>query len=426
MSSKFINELPKLINDGVISKEIALKIENYYDSKSTTSSNKLFTIFGVLGSLLVGLGIILILAHNWDDFSKTIKTVLAFLPLVIGQIIVGYSLLKKKSSTWLESSGIFLFFAVGSCISLISQIYNIPGNISSFLLSWILLCLPLIYLLKSKVLYLLTLIFATVYACYLGYNYSSGYKTPWFYVLIILMLLPGYYQYLKSKTIFNFVNILNWFIPISLVIVFGTFLHTSFKFELLLYILFFSLIYNIGKLNFFEKASILKNGYIIIGSLGIVVSMLIISFLSFWNKSFQFSSLEIVELLIGIILILTTIFLLFKNHSFTKFNFNSIFQFVPFLVILFYLTHLIDDTITIVFVNITVLILGVSTIKKGVDKANFVYLNYGLLMITALITCRFFDTKMTFVIRGLLFIMVGAGFFATNYLMLKRQDKNKK
>ena len=426
MSSKFINELPKLINDGVISEEIALKIENYYDSKSTTSSNKLFTIFGVLGSLLVGLGIILILAHNWDDFSKTIKTVLAFLPLVIGQIIVGYSLLKKKSSTWLESSGIFLFFAVGSCISLISQIYNIPGNISSFLLSWILLCLPLIYLLKSKGLYLLTLIFATVYACYLGYNYSSGYKTPWFYVLIILMLLPGYYQYLKSKTIFNFVNILNWFIPISLVIVFGTFLHTSFKFELLLYILFFSLIYNTGKLNVFEKASILKNGYIIVGSLGIVVSMLIISFLSFWNKSFQFSSLEIVEILIGIILILTTIFLLFKNHSFTKFNFNSIFQFVPFLVILFYLTHLIDDTITIVFVNITILILGVSTIKKGVDKANFVYLNYGLLMITALITCRFFDTKMTFVIRGLLFIMVGAGFFATNYLMLKRQDKNKK
>ncbi len=58
MNSKFKQELPKLIKKGVISDEIAIKIENYYNSKEMPTSNKLFTIFGVIGSLLVGLGTI--------------------------------------------------------------------------------------------------------------------------------------------------------------------------------------------------------------------------------------------------------------------------------------------------------------------------------------------------------------------------------
>ena len=194
MKSKFRQELSKLIEEDVISEEIGNRIDDYYSNNSQHQPNRLLTIFGIFGSLLVGLGIILVLAHNWDDFSKTIKTAFAFLPLLIGQFIVGFSILKKKSNTWLEASGVFLFFAVGSSISLISQIYNIPGSLSSFLLTWILLCLPLVYLLKSKAVFLLTLVFSTVYACDLGYNFFSKRATPWFYLLVIALLLPNYFK----------------------------------------------------------------------------------------------------------------------------------------------------------------------------------------------------------------------------------------
>ncbi|MFK8060562.1 MAG: DUF2157 domain-containing protein [Polaribacter sp.] len=426
MNSKIKQDLPKLIENGVISEEVAKKIENYYSSQSNSSSNKLFTIFGVLGSLLVGLGIILILAHNWDEFSKTTKTILAFLPLLVAQIIVGYSILKKKTSTWLEASGVFLFFAVGSSISLISQIYNIPGSLSSFLLSWILLCLPLVYLLNSKGVYLLSILFATVYACDLGYSFSNGHKTPWFYILILILLLPKYYYQLKNKIENNFATILNWLFPLSIIIVFGAFLNASFKFELLLYTLLLGVIYNIGYVKSFQNIKSAKNGFLILGSLGLVITMLIISFEDFWFANSKLSTVLIKEISIGIILLFVTIFLLIKNKSFTKNKFKNLFQFIPFLLIIFYLAHLLDNKITIVLVNITVFILGITIIKKGVNKANFIYLNYGLLIITGLIACRFFDTDMTFIVRGLLFILVGSGFFATNYLMLKKQEKNLK
>tara|TARA_R110000744_G_scaffold171848_1_gene290353 strand:- start:391 stop:684 length:294 start_codon:yes stop_codon:yes gene_type:complete len=72
-------------------------------------------------------------------------------------------------------------------------------------------------------------------------------------------------------------------------------------------------------------------------------------------------------------------------------------------------------------VNLMVLALGITTIKIGADKFHFGILNYGLIIITALVVCRFFDTNMSFVIRGLLFVFVGLGFFLTNYIMLKKQ-----
>ena len=70
------------------------------------------------------------------------------------------------------------------------------------------------------------------------------------------------------------------------------------------------------------------------------------------------------------------------------------------------------------------LVLALSKIKKGVDEDSLLILNYGLLVITALVICRFFDTNLSFVLRGLLFIVVGAGFFAANYLLIRKRKAN--
>ncbi len=110
MNSKIKRDLQELLTAGVISEETSQKISKYYLSRKEVSPNRLFMIFGVLGSLLVGLGIILILAHNWDEFSRSTKTIWAFIPLVIGQLGVGYTLLKKKGRAWKESTATFLFF----------------------------------------------------------------------------------------------------------------------------------------------------------------------------------------------------------------------------------------------------------------------------------------------------------------------------
>src|SRR5262245_45559797 len=136
-------DLTELVQAGVIDQPTADKISNYYATKTTSPQSKMVIVFGILGSLLVSLGIILILAHNWDDLTRTTKSIIAFIPLVIGQGLCAFSLWKKRDSTaWKEASAVFLVFAIGACISLISQIYNIPGTMTSFMLTWVLLSLP--------------------------------------------------------------------------------------------------------------------------------------------------------------------------------------------------------------------------------------------------------------------------------------------
>lgn len=74
-------------------------------------------------------------------------------------------------------------------------------------------------------------------------------------------------------------------------------------------------------------------------------------------------------------------------------------------------------------INLLILTLAVHTIRDGAQRNHLGILNYGLLIITALILCRFFDTDFSFVVRGLLFISVGVGFFATNYYMIQKRKK---
>jgi len=55
-----IKDIPELVKAEVISEETADKIRDFYRNKRGQSTNRLFIVFGIL----VGLGIILIIAHN--------------------------------------------------------------------------------------------------------------------------------------------------------------------------------------------------------------------------------------------------------------------------------------------------------------------------------------------------------------------------
>ena len=422
MTSKFQNEIQSLVDNKVITLDIAERINSFYASQNENKTSRLFTIFGVLGSLLVGLGLILILAHNWDNFSKSIKTTFSFLPLIIGQVFVGYSVFKNKSVTWRESSGTFLFFAFGASIALISQIYNIPGDLSGFLLTWTLVSIPMIYLLRSNVVLLLCLIFATYYACSYGYGYMSN--TPWFYLVMLVLLLPQYFMLLKLKKNSNATSIFNWLFPLSLIIVFGTFIKGSFGLVLLMYILLFGVFYNLGKLSFFCNQKLRRNGYIIFGSLGTVITILISSFNWIWEDFFRGDyNFSIQEIVISILMFLLALVLIYFSTFTKKKKDFSLFQIVFIIFSGLFFINFTNVFITGALINVLLLVLGVNTVIIGAKKIHFGVLNYGLLIITSLISCRFFDTDMSFVLRGLLFVIVGAGFFATNYILLKRQKR---
>ena len=77
--------------------------------------------------------------------------------------------------------------------------------------------------------------------------------------------------------------------------------------------------------------------------------------------------------------------------------------------------------LAIILINLIIFLFGIVTIRNGARMNHLGVLNYGLIVITTLIACRFFDSQISFAIRGLVFVAVGAGFFYTNYRMLKNR-----
>ena len=417
MNSKLEKEISELLEKKVITPDTAQKITAYYLSKKEDRPNRLFTIFGVLGALLSGLGIILIIAHNWDNMSTHLKTVFAFIPLIIGQVACAFSLLKKKGTTWVESSTTFLILSVGATISLISQIYHIPGDLSKFLFLWAIITAPLIYLLRSNIAVIIHLILITWYACNLGYAYKG--PSPWWYILLFAFVVPYYLHLQKRQTLSNIAGILNWFLPLSLIITLGTFGKGDTE-SFMMYLAMFGLFYNLGELPIFKHQKLRRNGYTVIGSLGTIFILMVLSFQWFWKDASIDSHTTVDSLLVGTLFFMAIAvlgYLHLKRHV----NDFNLFRYAFIIIGLLYITHSFGYVHNIVFTNLLIAALGLSAIKIGVRKSSYAILNYGLLIITILIICRFFDTDLDFIFRGLLFISVGIGFFLANYLLLKKQ-----
>ena len=99
--------LPELVREGLITADQAERIRARYAADPQRSGNRMLLVFAILGSLLVGLGIILIIAHNWDDLGRGTRTAIAFVPVVLGQGLVLYGIIRSPEvAAWRRPCGI--------------------------------------------------------------------------------------------------------------------------------------------------------------------------------------------------------------------------------------------------------------------------------------------------------------------------------
>lgn len=100
---------------------------------------------------------------------------------------------------------------------------------------------------------------------------------------------------------------------------------------------------------------------------------------------------------------------------------------VPFIVLMGYIVTDTSETapydnviISAILFNIYFFILGITTIVSGIRSGRLGTVNVGMFLLAALILARFFDSDIGFVIRGIIFITVGAGFLTANLVLLRR------
>lgn len=424
MSKHLLRDLPELVSAHIISPETAERIRTFYAQRQESTPNRLLVVFGILGALLTGLGIILIIAHNWYNMGKVGRLIIAFLPMLAGQIVCGYTLFKNNvNPIWKESSATFLFFSIGASISIVSQVYNIDGKLGEFLFWWMILSLPVIYVMPSSMVSLLYLVGITWYACSIGY-FEYPQDNPVLYWPLLLAVIPHYTSLSGSHE--NFFNFHSWLISISLVICLGTLSSGNGELMTVAYMGMFCVLLLLGQMEPFSKKRLITNAFLAVGSVGIISILLYLSFRDFWyglggvDINFRTEANELSGAIISTLLAAYMIYRKWRLSSWRDINPKS-WAFVA--VILLFVVGFSAPFVSVVAVNLLLFSYSVTTIVSGSRAGSFGILNYGLLILTALITCRFFDTDLSFIIRGLLFVGVGAGFFLLNYYMIKRKSQ---
>jgi hypothetical protein len=220
----------------------------------------------------------------------------------------------------------------------------------------------------------------------------------------------------------------NWAIPAILTLTIGTISHNLGVLMVPVYVTMFGIFYLLGNNPYFSKRGPESNGYRVIGVAGTIITLVVVSFKSYWEKLMekQFEMDQLVkspEFLVNLLLIVIALILLYKEvrkrgMADLKMMELSWLLFLPIFLLGCFSSHVV------ILINLLVLAVGIRLIIKGAKISNLGLLNAGMLVITSLLICRSFDSDLTLVVKGILFVLVGIGFFVANWLMLKKRKEN--
>ena len=404
---KILKELDELTAAEVISPEVAERIRHYAEQRTqNNSSHRLLTVFGALGAILIALGVIVLLAHNWDELPRWIKTFFSFLPLLAGQAACGYLLFKKGlTSWWGEAAAAFTALSIGATIAMVHQVYNLPdSSFASFLSLWLILALPTLYLMRSRATGVLYYIGIGA-LCILGYREWTTYYTS---LVTFVLILPFYIWHIRYKANSAITYAFHWltvvFSGIALSVLSANIRDDN---DVILWFVLLSAIYlMIGK---YLQTSIYYNAYKVAALLCIPICFFIEDFPSFNNNYTLYTTIAIV---LFYFLLIAKYYYIDKKEKTLD------------LVLVFPLLYIFSIYLVRLYLyDLVILALGAYYIRKGFKSERSLVVNYGLSVISVEIAIRFFDSYYPFIIKGIVFILLGIGFFVANYFILK-QKKN--
>lgn len=186
-----LEQLPQWEREGLVSSEAARTLrERHAVDDSQPGAAQI--VMGALGALLIGSGLIAIIGFNWDDFTRPVRLLFAFVPLLLAQLF-SFRALQRGAATaaWVrETAALLQALATGACIALVSQIYNLGGEWPDFLFWWLLLSLPLVWVLRSSSVAIFYLIGIAVWSVSQVEHGRPWQDSPLLYPVLLLGLLP--------------------------------------------------------------------------------------------------------------------------------------------------------------------------------------------------------------------------------------------
>lgn len=140
-----LEQLPALVRDGVLDDASAARLRAHYAPLAASAGAMSRVLFATLGALLVGLGLILLAAHNWDQWGRGTRLFVSLLPLALSQGLLTWVLRRDADGGWREAAAVFSALAFALALAMVGQVFHFPGDLGRYLAVCAALTLPLVY-----------------------------------------------------------------------------------------------------------------------------------------------------------------------------------------------------------------------------------------------------------------------------------------
>lgn len=411
-------QLPELVSQGVLTQEGADRLKQYYGPvEAKTPAKTLLTAFGVIGAVLVGLGVILILAHNWSSLTRVNRLIIAIGLLIAAQALTGTALFfKRNGDGWREAAAVLHMLMLGASMALVSQTYHLTDDTDAFLLVWMLLSLPLIYLAGSNGVCLLYLTGITAWT--FTSHIALEKQLVW---ALLLLALPYLRRQLRQNPRANATRLLTWTLNICFYFcfaaAFGPYID---KYGMLIYSCLFSINYMLS-LQFQSSSDPRRLPLKIISLAGGAGLTFMLTAGSLWRGLIDAGHPGMAEIILvtSLLLLAAAGNILLLRQQAGKILTLSL---SPLIVSAAYLLQAIDQSgvSSAVLMNGYLFALSIGIVIFGIRSHGIALANIGMLLLAAVIIARFLDSGFSFIIRGMVFVLLGAGFLITNLVMTRR------
>ena len=431
-----LSELPELVTSGVLSAEAAEALRQHYAAPDSGEPRKIgFVLSAILGSLLIGAGIILLVAHNWDFLSRPIRCAIAFTPLVLSVALGIFVLLRRnESAAWREAAAILNVTAVGTAIALVSQTYQIQGDFARFILVWMLLALPVVYVLRTSLGLAIYFVGATVWVLSSkgGPFFGARPNDLWVWALLALGVPAFIARLRQDRNSYGTLLVLTA-LAVAAAVSLGqtddigaqSFWRSSFA-------AFWSVAYLVGAVAFEDWRATRPHPFLGAGWIGIVALAIFLSFQESWRTQRWQNAVDLIPrhypdiLATGIQIAWVLAALLFAAHALWKKREINLAPaaFAPVALVAWGIAKQTGDPLVpSLLLNFFLLGLGIFTLLRGVRALRVFEANFGMLVVAILAIARFFDNEFEFFVRGIAFIAIGLGFLGTNLVVFKRRAR---
>lgn len=386
--------------------------------KKTDPHKILTVVFAIVGTLLLGGGLVIIFLNTWENIPDVLLSAFSFLPMLAGQGIAFYVFSKKRESlAWREGAAVLWCAGCAATVAAVDSVFALTTSFFECFILDGLLFLPVIFLLDA-----VTPLVA-YYTAVLTFGIDKIQATEsllWFFYTVALLCVGVYFSWKKRSADENIRYVYCvWLTTIACFVLIGV---GGFAIEdgflATLSFAFLALYMSDGGTN----ASLPAGSLGLLGSA--VMSVVVTIFLhpdvnGSYPSSFKFDKLTCFAFVLSVLFVIGGVLIGKKNLMQNRFRLLYSALGIAVALLSFGAETLpLDDWLFFIILPFSVA-QAVVLIVLGAQLGRFVYLNLGMLMIAALFVSVLLAFSLSVVEYGIVFVLMGAAVLLVNYRFSK-------